>query len=77
MTRRFLALHLPFLPTDRLRRVMPDMPDGAPLATWCSAGSRRMLSAVDAVAAGLGLAPGQALADARAILPKLLLHQTG
>lgn len=75
MTRRFLALHLPFLPTDRLRRMMPDPPDGAPLATWCSAGSRRMLAAVDAVAAGFGLTAGQAVADARAILPELLLHQ--
>lgn len=74
MTRRILALHLPFLPTDRLKRVMPDLPDGAPLATWCSAGSRRRLTAVDAVAAGLGLTPGQALADAQAILPELLLH---
>lgn len=74
MTRRILALHLPSLPTDRLRRVMPDLPDGEPLATWCAIGSRRVLAAVDAVAAGLGLGPGQALADAQAILPGLLLH---
>jgi protein ImuB len=73
ITRRFLALHLPDLAIARLRRAEPELPEG-PLATWESVGSRRLLVAVDAVAAGIGLAPGQALADAQAIAPDLLLR---
>ncbi|MGG5888911.1 Y-family DNA polymerase [Falsiroseomonas sp. HC035] len=72
-TRRFLALHLPDLAIARLRRAEPDLP-GRPLATWDSMGSRRLLVAVDAAAAELGLSPGQALADAQAITPDLLLR---
>jgi hypothetical protein len=34
MTGRFLALHLPGLATDRIRRAAPDLPAGRPLATW-------------------------------------------
>jgi protein ImuB len=71
--RRFLALHLPDLAIARLRRAEPDLPD-RPLATWESVGSRRLLVAVDEVAAGIGLRPGQALADAQAIAPDLLLR---
>ncbi|WP_431282485.1 DUF6504 family protein [Humitalea sp. 24SJ18S-53] len=72
--RRFLALHLPDLATDRLRRAEPDLPPGLPLATWASEGPRRALAAVDHAAAGLGLRAGQALADAQAIVPALILR---
>jgi protein ImuB len=44
---------------------------GVPLATWAQDGSRRVLVAVDATR---GLHPGQALADARAIRPDLVLR---
>ena len=71
---RFLALHLPDLATDRIRRAEPGLPPGLPLATWASLGSRRLLLAVDPVAAAAGLLPGQALADAQAIMPALLLR---
>ncbi len=71
---RFLALHLPDLATDRIRRAEPALPPGLPLATWATLGNRRLLLAVDASAAGMGLLPGQALADAQAITPGLLLR---
>uniref|UniRef100_UPI001359CA37 Y-family DNA polymerase n=1 Tax=Roseomonas sp. 18066 TaxID=2681412 RepID=UPI001359CA37 len=72
--RRFLALHLPELPTDRLRRALPDLPRDLPLAAWDRQGSRRALTAVDDAAARIGLHAGQALADAQAICPELQLH---
>jgi protein ImuB len=67
--RRFLALHLPRLSTDRLRRPV----DAPPCAAWIETGSRRLVVAVDEAAAAAGLRPGQALADAQAICPKLTL----
>lgn len=65
--RRILALHLPFLPTERLRTE-------GPAACWTTEGSRRLLTALSPEAAAAGLQPGQALADAQAILPGLALH---
>ncbi|HWX49996.1 MAG TPA: DNA polymerase Y family protein [Roseomonas sp.] len=70
MTRRFLALHLPWLAIDRRRRRDPALRD-RPLAIWHQAGSRRVLQTVDAPA----LAPGQTLADAQAICPELVLFE--
>jgi protein ImuB len=68
--RRYLALALPRLPTDRLARAEPALRD-APLAVWGQQGGRRLLVAVnDAVARDL--APGTPLADATAMLPQLL-----
>jgi protein ImuB len=69
--RRFLALHLPALATDRLRR---EHPTPAPLATWTRTGNQRLLAAVEDGAAALGLRPGQPVADAQALAPDLLLH---
>jgi protein ImuB len=68
MDRRFLALWLPRLPLDRLRRLDPTLA-GVPLATWQAVGSRRSLVGVDTPA----LYHGQALADAQAICPALRL----
>ena len=71
--RRFLALHLPLLPIDRLRRAegMPGQGagPGAPLATWRQDGNRRLIAATDAP----GLHAGQPMADAQAIHPDLRL----
>jgi protein ImuB len=67
--RRFLALHLPRLPTDRLRRPA----NAPPCAAWTQERSRRLVTAVDAAAAAAGLHSGQALADAQAICPQLVL----
>jgi protein ImuB len=74
MTGRFLALHLPGLATARIRRAAPELPAGRPLATWVASSHRRLLVAVDHAAAAAGLQPGQALADAQAIVPELVLR---
>jgi len=75
--RRFLALHMPLLPIDRLRRAGgargkiaegDTMPD-APLATWRQDGNRRLIATTDAP----GLHAGQSMADAQAIHPGLVL----
>ena len=73
-SRRFLALHLPELATDRIRRAEPGLPADRPLATWAPSGNRRVLLAVDQAAAAAGLRPGQALADAQASAPDLVLR---
>jgi protein ImuB len=69
--RRFLALHLPLLATDRIRHHEPEL-RGALLATWSSQGNRRLLMGVDAP--GTTLHVGQALADAQAMHPELVLR---
>ncbi len=62
--RRILALLLPRLPVERLRRP-------GPVAVWGQRGSRRVVLSVSAEAEAAGLRAGQALADAQAILPGL------
>jgi protein ImuB len=68
--RRYLALALPCLPTDRLARIDPALA-GVPFALWTEAGNRRLLSAVNFLAAR-HLAPGTPLADATAMVPALV-----
>lgn len=70
MTRRYLALHLPRLATDRLARAEPAL-RAAPLALWAERAGRRFLAALNAPAAR-HLAPGMALADALAMCPALV-----
>jgi protein ImuB len=70
MTRRYLALALPRLATDRLARAEPGLRD-RPLALWVQDGSRHLLAAVNVLAAR-DLAPGMKLADATAMLPALV-----
>ena len=70
--RRILALWLPRLSTDRIRRrkdcaVRPE----APLVIVAKTNNALTLSAVDANAARLSLKVGQPLADARAMVPHL------
>lgn len=72
--RRYLALHLPRLATDRLERAEPVL-RGRPLALWARHGSRRALAAVNAAAAEAKLSPGLALADAIAICPGLVARE--
>ncbi len=79
MHRRILALWLPTLPTDRLRRywarqaavAAPSSGPLGPLAVMTAERGRLNLVAVDALAAAAGLAPGMPLADARALEPEL------
>lgn len=71
-TPRYLAVWLPHLPTDRLRRsrggTFCGLPDDLPLIVYERIRSADVLVAVDAAALRLGLQPGLALADARARL---------
>jgi protein ImuB len=69
--RRYLAVWLRRLATDRLVRCLFAPPD-KPLAVVAPVKSALRLLAVNAEAASLGLKAGMALADARAMYPKLL-----
>ncbi len=63
IARRHLALLLPHLPVDRLRRLGLE----GPVLLWQGIGPRRAVVACDGVA---GIRPGQALGDARAVAPE-------
>jgi protein ImuB len=71
--RRILALRLPHLSTDRLKRrwKASGRLDKRPLVVAGKFDNALRLTAVDAAAARLGLYPGKALADARAMIPDL------
>lgn len=83
LSRRLIAILLPHLPTDRLRRTALStrrLPPGAstggapgevPLAIVHTIANARRLYAVDKAAARLGLHPGLTLADAQARVPHL------
>jgi protein ImuB len=66
-------LWLPRLPTDRLKRrwTARGLKDDRPLVIAGKAGGALTLTAVDRKAAKLGLVPGKALADSRAMIPDL------
>ncbi len=71
--RRYLALFLPFLATERLypRRRDDGPDDAAPFALVERKGNAQRLHALNPAALRQGLAPGMSLADARARLPQL------
>src|SRR5882672_5500345 len=74
--RRILALWLPRLPTDRLqRRQNGGAPDKRPLVVVAKIDNALRLTAVDGKAAALNLAPGMPLADARAMIPSLIVAE--
>jgi protein ImuB len=69
--RRYLALWLPFLPTENLRGSgAPD--DAAPFALVEKRNHAQRLYALNPAALGQGLVKGLSLADARARLPRLV-----
>jgi protein ImuB len=70
MTQRILSVWLPSWPTQRLHRTDAASPD-RPTATVEAVRGQHQLKAVCPRAAMLGLRPGQALAQARAIYPDL------
>jgi len=75
--RRYLALWLPFLPTDRLhrqRRKTGAARDEWPLVVVARVKSALRLVHMDQAARGLGLMPGLTLADARARVPELWIE---
>src|SRR5256885_8579562 len=72
--RRYLSVWLRRLMTDRMMRASPDLgPDlaDAPLVVTTEVKSALRLTAMNDDAARLGLKPGMALADARAMYPGL------
>ncbi len=78
--RRFLAIFLPRLATDRLRRepssAFSALPAEAPLVVVDKVQNALRLVALDARARALGLETGLALADARARIPDLAVAET-
>jgi len=71
-TRRYLAALFPWLPAERWNRAAPRPPEAPLVFTERQRGALRLAS-VDTRAAALGLAPGMALADARARVQSLLV----
>ena len=57
-------------PVDRLRR-QDGTPSDRPLVLAGRIGSRRVVTAVDALAAGVGLRPGMPVSKAQALVPDL------
>jgi protein ImuB len=70
VSRRYLAVFLPFLSSERIKREKP--PDG-PFALVEKRRGSMQLVAVDSAARALGLTPGLTLADARARFPDLVV----
>lgn len=74
---RVISVFLPMWPTDRLRRrAEPDAPSAEmPLVLACRDGGRRVVTAADSVAQGLGLRPGMAVSKAQALVPGLRIER--
>ncbi len=72
MTGRWMALWLPRLSTDRLKRIGAAPADGRALVVYAKIANAFVLTAVDARARACGLAPDMPLADARAMRPDLV-----
>jgi len=70
--RRVVSLWLPTWPTDRLRG--QGVPHDGPLVTAMHDGRKRVIAAVDAMAAQVGLYPGMAVARAQALVPDLTIQ---
>jgi protein ImuB len=67
-----MSLWLPRWPIDRRRHTLgPRRDKPGPLVLAAAVGNRRLVTAVNAAAEALGIAPGLALADARALHPAL------
>ena len=71
--RRFLALFLPTWPTDYLKRVDPGL--GSPLALYERIKGGLRISALDSDAGRAGIRLGQSVADARALVPSLVVQE--
>ena len=72
VSRRYLAVFLPFLSSERIKRAKPlDEPPDTPFALVEKVQGQMCLAAVDSTALRLGITPGLTLADARARVPEL------
>ncbi|GAB4543648.1 MAG: DNA polymerase Y family protein [Parvularculaceae bacterium] len=70
---RILALWFPHWETDRLKRMKPSHDWTRPLITYEKIRGALRLVSLDAQAVSLGLYSGQALSEARAIVPELII----
>jgi len=68
--RRIASIWLPYLASDLARRYRPDW-TGRPVALITEQAKRLFVAAPDALAQASGIAPGQTLADARALASNL------
>ena len=72
-SRRILAAWLPWWPTERLARRLPEARE-RPFATVAEARGRMVVAAVNERARRVGVVGGMPLADARAVVPDLVAH---
>src|ERR1700712_690365 len=74
--KRVISLYLPTWSTDRLRRQLGASapPADIPLVMIGREGRRRVVTAADAAAQGLGLRPGMVATQAHALVPGLVTH---
>ncbi|MGF9565100.1 DNA polymerase Y family protein [Neorhizobium sp. BT27B] len=70
---RVVSIYLPDLPTDRIRRADPAIPDDQPIAVISRNGSKRWVSAADDAARNIGVRKGMPAAKAQAIFRGLML----
>jgi protein ImuB len=70
---RVVSIYLPDLPTDRIRRGDPSIPDDQPIAVIAKSGSKRWVSSADAAAKQIGVRVGMPAAKAQAIFRGLML----
>jgi protein ImuB len=73
--RRFLSLFLPDFATDRLRH-RHGHPAGKPILAATAEHGRRLVAAASPAAQEGGIRPGLPLADARAYLPGVIVHES-
>ncbi|WP_128254147.1 Y-family DNA polymerase [Falsirhodobacter deserti] len=71
---RVISVCLPLWPTDRLRR-QDDTLSARPLIIAGRVGNRRIVTAADEAAMGLGLHPGMPVSKAQALVPDLLIER--
>ncbi|WP_323718259.1 Y-family DNA polymerase [Paracoccus aminovorans] len=70
---RVISVFLPMWPVDRLRR-QDSTPSDRPMVLAGRIGNRRVVTAVDAAAAGLGLRPGMSVSKAQALVQDLRIE---
>ena len=74
MTRRVISLWLPRLGTDRVRRQTGSVPSNHPFVLTADSHGRHLLMTVDGAAVEAGLSTGISLADARILVPDVIVQ---
>ncbi len=73
VSRRILAVWLPWWPVERLVRHRPEV-RGCPFVAVSDVRGRQLVAAANRWAVQAGLAPGMSLADARAVVPEVVVR---